>query len=281
MNNPGEIAPLARLARPHVAAVTTIGEAHIGHLGGLARHRRGEGQHRRAACCPAAPRCCRATMPISRGCATMARRRRRRPHPDLRPRCRRRHPAAGGRHHAAMAGPGRPYAVLGTRVEVRMPALGLHHAENACCALAVVAALGLDAAPCARRRWPAMRLAPAVARRGTSRSPGGIALLVDESYNAAPPAMRAALETLAQRARRAAHRGAGRHARARRVLRGAACRPGAGGGRGPTWSSAAGRRWRGCTPCCRRRSAVPMRRIAPPLAPLVAGRAARRAIRFW
>ena len=35
MNNPGEIAPLARLARPHVAAVTTIGEAHIGHLGGL------------------------------------------------------------------------------------------------------------------------------------------------------------------------------------------------------------------------------------------------------
>ena len=35
MNNPGEIAPLSRLARPHVAVVTAIGAAHIGHLGGL------------------------------------------------------------------------------------------------------------------------------------------------------------------------------------------------------------------------------------------------------
>src|SRR4051812_15432397 len=35
MNNPGEIAPLARLAAPHAVAVTTIGEAHIGHMGGI------------------------------------------------------------------------------------------------------------------------------------------------------------------------------------------------------------------------------------------------------
>ena len=33
MNNPGEIAPLALLTRPHVAVITSIGESHIGHLG--------------------------------------------------------------------------------------------------------------------------------------------------------------------------------------------------------------------------------------------------------
>jgi len=32
MNNPGEIAPLARQVRPHVAIITTIGEAHIGRM---------------------------------------------------------------------------------------------------------------------------------------------------------------------------------------------------------------------------------------------------------
>jgi UDP-N-acetylmuramoyl-tripeptide--D-alanyl-D-alanine ligase len=36
MNNPGEIAPLARMARPHVVGITAIGEAHIGHMGSLA-----------------------------------------------------------------------------------------------------------------------------------------------------------------------------------------------------------------------------------------------------
>src|SRR4051812_18231787 len=35
MNNPGEIAPLARLALPHAVGVTAIGEAHIGHMGSL------------------------------------------------------------------------------------------------------------------------------------------------------------------------------------------------------------------------------------------------------
>ena len=35
MNQPGEIAPLSRLARPHVAAVTTVAPVHVGHLGSL------------------------------------------------------------------------------------------------------------------------------------------------------------------------------------------------------------------------------------------------------
>ena len=35
MNTAGEIAPLARMARPHVAVVTTIAPAHIGRLGSI------------------------------------------------------------------------------------------------------------------------------------------------------------------------------------------------------------------------------------------------------
>jgi UDP-N-acetylmuramoyl-tripeptide--D-alanyl-D-alanine ligase len=35
MNHAGEIAPLARLARPHVAVITTVDKAHVGHLGGI------------------------------------------------------------------------------------------------------------------------------------------------------------------------------------------------------------------------------------------------------
>ena len=35
MNHAGEIAPLARLARPHAAVITAIERAHIGFLGSI------------------------------------------------------------------------------------------------------------------------------------------------------------------------------------------------------------------------------------------------------
>jgi len=35
MNHAGEITPLTRLVRPHVARITTIASAHIEHLGSM------------------------------------------------------------------------------------------------------------------------------------------------------------------------------------------------------------------------------------------------------
>lgn len=35
MNHPGEILPLAKMVQPDVAVITTIGSAHLGHMGSL------------------------------------------------------------------------------------------------------------------------------------------------------------------------------------------------------------------------------------------------------
>jgi UDP-N-acetylmuramoyl-tripeptide--D-alanyl-D-alanine ligase len=195
MNNPGEIAPLAALARPQVAAVTAIGEAHIGHMGGLDAIAAEKGSI--------------VTGLVPGGTAVLPR--------DsaffgqLAGLARAagvariigfgRDPAAEIRLLEAATGPEGTRASLaieGRPVAIEMPALGLHHAENACCALAVVAALGEDAA----RAAPALAGYAPGAGRGAPREiavGGGTALLIDESYNAAPPAMRAALASLALR----------------------------------------------------------------------------------
>lgn len=196
MNNPGEIAPLARLAAPHAAAVTMVGEAHIGHMGGLEAVAEEKGSIA-AGLRPGGTAVLPRDSTFFDRLAAIAR-------------------AAGagriigfGRHpqaeirlaEAGILRDGRTRAIIvlrGRPVEVTMPAMGLHHAENACCALALVEALGQDAA----RAAPALLAYAPGAGRGAPREiavAGGLALLIDESYNAAPPAMRAALRTLALR----------------------------------------------------------------------------------
>jgi len=196
MNNPGEILPLARLARPHAVAVTMIGEAHIGHMGGLEAVAEEKGSIA-AGLVPGGTAVLPRDSEFFDRLAAMAR-------------------AAGagrilgfGRDPAAevrlaeasILRDGRTRATMvirGRPVEVTMPAMGLHHAANACCALALVEALGHDAA----RAAPALLAYAPGAGRGAPRQiavAGGTALLIDESYNAAPPAMRAALQTLVLR----------------------------------------------------------------------------------
>lgn len=188
MNNPGEIAPLARLARPHVAVITTIGAAHIGHLGGLDAI-----AAEKAAILEGLEPGGVAVLPSASPYIEMLRRKA---------------DAArvltfgegGDAHTTAVAtdaeGSTATAEIAGHRVEFRLGAPGAHFVRNAVCALATVAALGADPAVAA----PRLRDVRAMQGRGareTVRTPdGGSAAVIDESFNGQPPSVRAALALL-------------------------------------------------------------------------------------
>ena len=124
--------------------------------------------------------------------------------------------------------------ILGAEVTYKLGAPGRHVVLNS---LAVLAAVGARAAPISRwRRWRSPSLAPPTGRgaRVTLELPAARALLIDESYNANPASMRAALALLGQ---------VGRRPRGRRIAvlgdmlelgaerRRSASRPGRAGGR--------------------------------------------------
>ena len=75
---------------------------------------------------------------------------------------------------------------------VTLPLPGMHQVSNFLAASAVAIAAGATVENCAEA---APRLAPA-AHRGESRRHASGALLYDDAYNASPPSMRAALDTL-------------------------------------------------------------------------------------
>jgi len=192
MNHRHEIAPLARLARPHVAVITAIGTAHIGNLGsqdaiveekadillGLA---------------PGGTAILPADTPFL-------------------PRLEARAAEAGVRvlrfgadaradirlldWQGEADGLRATIALADQTLRVRVGAPGHHIALNACAVLGAVLALGGDLALAAT----ALGGFGAVAGRGTRTRiavPGGTALLIDDSYNASPASIRAGLAVLA------------------------------------------------------------------------------------
>ena len=197
MNHAGEIAPLARLARPHVAIITSIEKAHIGFLGSIEaiadekasifRGLEGDGVAVLPAGSPLLPRLRAAVPPDARivtfGADASA---------DV---CLRelREDADGSDVVAS---------VHGRRVAFRLNAPGRHMAMNAMAALAGALMLTPEAAEGYRALE---RFAP-VSGRGARRCvavTGGFALLLDESYNGNGASMRAALDVLRlQRANR-------------------------------------------------------------------------------
>jgi UDP-N-acetylmuramoyl-tripeptide--D-alanyl-D-alanine ligase len=194
MNNRGEIAPLARLARPHVAIISTIGTAHLGRLGSQAEIAAEKGdimlglEPGGTAILPAdsdffATLRARAAQALSFGSAEGA---------DFRLLD---YQAGAETGHARIA---TPQGAL----DLPLAAPGRHLAENACAVLAAVHALGLDLATAAR----ALEKFGAGAGRGQRRAIlGGTALLLDESYNASSASVLAALAVLrAQTGRRIA-----------------------------------------------------------------------------
>ena len=195
MNHPGEIVPLTTLARPHAAIVTTVEPVHLGYFGsveeiadakaeiivgiepgGVAILNRDNAHFDRLAAAAAA----RGVDVIGFGehpqsyvrlvrCALSAE------HSDLEVEC------GNGRIVYSIAAPGRHMAMNSLAVVAALEALG-NDFEGTIHAIGALASFGAPPGRGARERLA-----------GT----GGSILLADESYNANPASMRAALAALA------------------------------------------------------------------------------------
>jgi UDP-N-acetylmuramoyl-tripeptide--D-alanyl-D-alanine ligase len=190
MNHAGEVLPLARLARPHVAVITAIAPAHLGHLGSLEAI-----ADEKAAILDGLQPGGTAVLPADSSVLS------------------RLLAHAGGATLRLFGASARAYArlldsvstadrndvtamIVDTRVQFTMAAPGRHMAADAMAALAVATALGLDPVASAA----ALDGFAPVGGRGARRRiavAGGEAMLLDESYNASPAAVRAALAVLA------------------------------------------------------------------------------------
>ena len=192
MNAPGEIAPLSKLARPHVALVTTVAPAHLaafGRIEGIAHEKASiyEGLEEGGtavwdAGMPTAPIFAELAGRVGRAALTFGE------GGDWR--ILRLEPEEGGTK-VHLAGP------AGEEAAFRVGAPGLHLARNAAGAFAALRAAGYAAADVI----PGMERWRPVAGRGTSetvRIGGGAVALTDDAFNANPASMRAAFELLAR-----------------------------------------------------------------------------------
>ena len=194
MNHPGEIAPLSLLARPHVALILTVEAVHGAFFSGIediadakaevfaglaadgvAVLNRDNRQYERLA---AAARARGACSILTFGA-----------HPDARVRVLEIQPRPTGSLVTA--------SVSGTPLSYDIGIAGRHWVTNSLALLAVVEAVGGDVARAAR----ALADMEAPEGRGARRRVdvrGGHFELIDESYNASPVAMEAALAVLGQ-----------------------------------------------------------------------------------
>ncbi len=194
MNHAGEIDPLTRMVRPHVAIITTIEPVHLEYFGsldkiadakaeifagiepgGAAVLNRDNAQYARLA---AAARAAQVSRIVSFG----------------------EHADADARLLQCALQPESSTVkarILGQDVAYKLGAPGRHLVLNSLAVLAAAALVGADLALAA---LALARLEPAVGRGTRSRLdvPGGTALLIDESYNANPASMRAAIALLGQ-----------------------------------------------------------------------------------
>jgi UDP-N-acetylmuramoyl-tripeptide--D-alanyl-D-alanine ligase len=194
MNHAGEIAPLSRLVRPHVAIVTTVEPVHLEFFGSVEAIADAKAE---------------VFSGIEPGGAAVINR----DNPYYE-RLRRAAQAAGvarivsfGEHAEADARLDKVSLqadfsvvsadILGAEVTYKVGAPGRHIVLNS---LAVLAAASLSGADLALAALALAEVQPPTGRgaRQTLTVPGGDALLIDESYNANPASMRAALALLGQ-----------------------------------------------------------------------------------
>jgi UDP-N-acetylmuramoyl-tripeptide--D-alanyl-D-alanine ligase len=191
MNHPGEIERLVQMVRPHVALITTIAPVHVEHLGSIeviadakaeiffGLEPEGAAVINRDA--PQFERLVKAAGAHNRRVLTFG-------------------ASEGGDARlldvAEVDGGSRVRASLfGRQLRFDVGAPGLHMAQNALGALLAAEALGADIGLCAAGL---ARFSPQKGRgdRFTIPTPDGSAIIIDESYNANPASMRAALALL-------------------------------------------------------------------------------------
>ncbi|WBU60752.1 UDP-N-acetylmuramoyl-tripeptide--D-alanyl-D-alanine ligase [Paracoccus albus] len=187
MSNPGEIAPLAKMARPHAALITTIAAAHIGafgHVDGIAHEKAAIFQGLVPAGAAIIPTDL-STTPILREAADEA------GAPIL----------CFGEDGEARLISSTPEgeslkvraALSGKPINFVLHSVGPHFAQNAIGVLATVSAIGGDVVEAAKGLgdWLPPKGRGAVEQLGSIR-------LIDDAFNANPDSMRAGLGTLAR-----------------------------------------------------------------------------------
>ena len=194
MNHAGEITPLTKLVRPHIAIVTTIEPVHLEYFGTLRKIAQAKAEifsgvepggaavlnrdNRQYAQLAAAAKAAGVSRIVSFGKNTKA-------------------DARLLRHSLQCDSSTVDALILEQPVTYKLGAPGMHLVLNS---LAVLAAVSLAGADLALAALALNRLKPAAGRgtRVTLRTPSGTALLIDESYNANPASMAAAIALLGQ-----------------------------------------------------------------------------------
>ena len=194
MNHAGEITPLTKLVRPHVAIITAVEPVHLEYFGalekiadakaeifsgiepgGAAVLNRDNGQYARL---EAAAKAAGVSRIVTFG-----------EHQDAEARLLRASLQANSSTVEAR--------ILGENVTYKLGAPGRHVVHNSLAVLAAVALVGADLA-LAALALANLKSAAGRGARATLRLPGGAALLIDESYNANPASMAAAIALLGQ-----------------------------------------------------------------------------------
>lgn len=196
MNHAGEITPLTRLAAPHVAIITTVAPAHLEFFGTVEKIAEAKAEIFLGVVEGGA-----AVLPIDNDHYALLRRRAEAAgvariisfgedkRADIR---------LGGYRTDAEGGAAVSASVFGKPVEFALGAPGRHQAMNSLAVIGAAAALGLDAA----RVAAGLKGLGAGAGRGAQTrvrlKTGAHVTILDESYNANPTSMAAALSLLGQ-----------------------------------------------------------------------------------
>src|SRR6266481_5572179 len=185
MNHPGEIAALAKLAVPDVAIITNIGVAHIEFIGSREKIAEEKGALAEAVGAHGTV-ILNADDPFTRSIATRARAKlilAGITAGDIR---------AG---EISQRGTGTDFTILegAHRCRAQLPVPGLHMVQNALLAVAAGRVFGLSLEDCAA----GLIAAPLTKARLQIKDLGGVQFL-DDSYNANPDSMKAALRTLVE-----------------------------------------------------------------------------------